>query len=388
MKVVFLGCTDNYGYGFSANITKISYMVKGLTEAGADCHIHNGICGNRKVNKDEIKIVDNIPVTSLKKRGHEIFSWIFNVRKVYKYLKGIHNKKEENIAIITIELYHIFLLYYLLCKITGYKFVAISHEWGPTVVEVNKFKKPSLWLYAKTFGYFTDAILPISEYIIDKIKNFKKPYYKLPILAEFIEEEEEEIDNTKKERTNFVYCASVYYKRIIMMILNAYKIYNNGNGKLKLTLILNGPQDRLDDIQAEISKMQMQEYITIKTKLPYNELLNEYATAAALIIPLDPECEQDKARFSQKIAEYLSSRSPIITNNVGEIKYYFNDDEVIKCEYYEMSFAKIFKWVESNMEKCHRIGINGYIKGKKEFDYKTNGLKTFEFFKTLFKRTH
>lgn len=387
MKVVFLGCTDNFGYGFSANITKIGYMAKGLDEAGADCYIHNGICGNRFVDKEETKVVNSIPVTSLRKRGHEIISWIFNIGKVYRYLKRIHDNDEQNIAILEIEMYHIFLLYYLFCKIIGYKLVVISHEWGPTVVEVNKFKKPSLWLYAKTFGYFTDAILPISEYIIDKIKNFKKPYYKLPILAEFTEEEEEEeeeIDNTKKERTNFVYCASVYYKRIIMMILNAYKIYNNANSKLKLTLILNGPQNRLDDIQDEINKMNMQEYVIIKTRLPYNELLNEYATAAALIIPLDPECEQDKARFSQKIAEYLSSKSPIITNNVGEIEYYFNDDEVIKCEYSEISFAKTFNWVENNIKRCNTIGLNGYIKGKKEFDYKTNGLNMYKFFKTLY----
>ena len=169
------------------------------------------------------------------------------------------------------------------------------------------------------------------------------------------------------------------------MILNAYKIYNNANGKLKLTLILNGPQNRLDDIQDEINKMNMQEYVIIKTRLPYNELLNEYATAAALIIPLDPECEQDEARFSQKIAEYLSSKSPIVTNNVGEIKYYFNDDEVIKCEYSEESFARTFCWIENNMERCHEIGINGYKKGKKEFDYKMKGEEMNHFFASLYK---
>lgn len=381
MNIVFLGCTDNYGYGFSANITKISYMAKGLTEAGADCYIHNGICGNRKVNNDETKTVDDILVTSLRKRGHEIISWIFNVEKVYRYLKGIYNKKTENIAIVEIDMFHIFLLYYIFCKIIGYKLVVISHEWCPTVVEINRFKKPSFWLYTKMFGYFANGILPISEYIIDKIRHFKTPYYKLPILAEFTNEGD---SSRIIDRTKFVYCASVYYKRIILMILNAYKLYYNANGTLKFTMILNGPKDRVDDIQEEINKMQIQEHITIRTKLPYNELLNEYATAAALIIPLDPDCEQDEARFSQKIAEYLSSKSPIITNNVGEIKYYFNDDEVIKCQYSEESFAESFKWVENNMERCNAIGINGYKKGKKEFDYKTNGLNMYKFFISLY----
>lgn len=386
MKVVFLGCTDNYGYGFSANITKISYMVKGLTASGAECYIHNGICGNNYVTKEETKEIDGIPVTSLKKRWHEIVSWLFNIGKVFRYLRRQYNKDKKNVVIVEMDMYHIFLLYYLFCKIIGYKLVVISHEWGPTIVEVNKLRKPSIWIYTKTFGYLANGILPISEYIINKIKHFKKPYYKLPILAEFTEVESDTSDIcNKNERTNLVYCASVYYKRIIMMILNAYKIYNNANGKLKLTLILNGPQNRLDDIQDEINKMNMQEYVIIKTRLPYNELLNEYATAAALIIPLDPECEQDEARFSQKIAEYLSSKSPIVTNNVGEIKYYFNDDEVIKCNYSEESFARTFCWIENNMERCHEIGINGYKKGKKEFDYKTKGEEMNHFFASLYK---
>lgn len=380
MKVVFLGCTDNYGYEFSANVTKIGYMAKGLKEAGADCYIHNGICGNRKVNKDEIKIVDDIPVTSLKKRGHEIFSWVFNVRKVYKYLKGIKNKKEENIAIIELEMFHILFIYYIMCMFIGYKFVILSHEWCPTVVEINRYKRPSFMLYTKTFGWFADGILPISEYIIERIKHFKKPYYKLPILAEFTNHNNE---NSNINRNSLVYCASVYYKRIIMMIINAYKLYHDTNGKLKLTLILNGPQDRLDDIQEEINKRQMREYVIIKTKLTYDELFNEYATSAGLIIPLDPNSEQDEARFSQKIAEYLSSKSPIITNNVGEIKYYFTDEEVIKCDYNEESFAVTFKWVEENIEKSKEIGIKGYKKGLKEFDYKSNGINLYRFFKSI-----
>lgn len=380
MKVVFLGCTDNFGYGFSANITKVSYMAKGLIEAGAECYIHNGICGNRYVKQDEEKSVDNIPVTSLFKKGHEIYSWIFNIGKTYKYLKARYSKDEENIAIVEIEMYHIFLLYYLMCKLIGYKFVVISHEWCPTVVEINKLKKPSLWLYTKTFGWFADGILPISEYIIERIRHFKKPFYKLPILSEFNDSNK---TSCNASRISFVYCASVYYNRIIMMIIKAFKIYCDAKGSLKMTLILNGPEYKIQDIQEEINNLMIRDYVTIKTKIPYEDLLNEYATAAALIIPLDPNCEQDEARFSQKIAEYLSSKSPMITNNVGEIKCYFNDDEIIKCEYNEKSFADTFKWVEDNMEKCKEIGLKGYNKGKKEFDYKVNGVNMYRFFGSL-----
>lgn len=380
MKVVFLGCTSNYGYGFSANVTKVGYMAKGLIEAGAECSIHNGIIGNKFVNKEEKIVVDNIPVTSLRKRGNEFISWIFNIGKIHKYLKSERNANGKNIAIIEWDMYHIFLIYHILCKINNYKLIAICHEWGPIVLGVHKLRKPSVYLYAKTFGWFVDGILPISEYIINKIKKFNTPYIKLPILAEF---NKLELQNINDKHKYFVYCASVLYKRIIIEIIDAYAIYKKNEGKIRLHLILNGADENIMRISEYIQHVGLQDNIIVMTKLPYKNLIKEYCNAEALIIPLDPNCEQDEARFSQKIAEYLSSKSPIITNDVGEIKYYFNSNEVIKCDYTKEAFAEKFRWVEEYPENSKIIGLNGYNKGVKEFDYKTNGVRLFNFFKIL-----
>ena len=187
MKVIFLGCTTSYGFGFSANITKIGYMAKGLVEAGADCAIHNGILGLSEINENQTKTVDNLPVTTFKKRGNPFCSFFLNIRNLYLYLKREHKKGESNIVVTTLSLYHILIAYYLISKMAGYKFVAISHEWGPCLKGNNKIKYWLYCLYAKTFGWYTDGILPISEYIIERIKHFKKPFFKVPVLAEFNE---------------------------------------------------------------------------------------------------------------------------------------------------------------------------------------------------------
>ena len=76
MKVIFLGCTNNYGFGFSANVTKIGYMAKGLMEAGVDCAIHTGIIGSSDIEKDQTVTVDCIPVTTFKKRSNQLVSTI------------------------------------------------------------------------------------------------------------------------------------------------------------------------------------------------------------------------------------------------------------------------------------------------------------------------
>ena len=378
MKVVFLGCTDNYGFGFSANVTKIGYMAKGLMEAGACCSIHNGIIGSSKVEENQTKVIDGIQVTTFKKRGNQLFSFICNISRTYKYLKQEKEKNGQNIIIITQSLYHILLTYYIMSKLLGYKLVAISHEWGPTLKSINKIKYALLCLYAKTFGWFCDGILPISEYIIEKISHFKKPFFKVPILAEFTEDKELAVKNN-----TFVYCASVYYKRVIYMLIDAYNIYIQKGGQINLTLVLNGPQHLLNEVQNYINDISLKGKIIIKTKLPYKELLEEYRRGIALIIPLDPDYDQDKARFSQKIAEYLSTKSAILTNRVGEINYYFNDDEIITCGYNEESFAKTFNWIEQNLEECNAIGIKGYKRGKEEFCYIKVSKKLYDFLNML-----
>ena len=380
MKVVFLGCTDNYGFGFSANVTKIGYMAKGLIEAGADCSIHNGIIGAGEVEEDQTRDVNGIQVTTLKKRGNQLFSYVRNIRKTFRYLKQEKEKDGQNIIIITQCLYHILLTYYIMSNLLGYKLVAISHEWGPTLKSINKIKYALLCLYAKTFGCFCDGILPISEYIIERVKHFKKPYFKVPILAEFNEEEKQTLS---KKNNTFVYCASVYYKRILYMLIDAHNIYVQNGGRINLTLVLNGPQHLQDDVQNYIDGIGLNGKVIIKTKLPYNNLLEEYRRGIALIIPLDPNYDQDKARFSQKIAEYLSTKSAILTNKVGEINFYFKDDEIITCEFNKESFANAFKWIELHPEECKTIGIKGFERGKKEFCYKTVGNKLNDFLESI-----
>ena len=188
----------------------------------------------------------------------------------------------------------------------------------------------------------------------------------------------------KKKNDTMVYCASVYFKRVLHMLINAYKIYADNSGKLNLTLILNGPGNLIDDMQGYIDNCGMKGRIIIKTKLPYALLFNEFKSAQALIIPLNPDYDQDKARFSQKIAEYLSSRSAILTNNVGEINYYFKENEIITCDYNETSFANAFKWIEEHKEECRLIGENGYKRGETDFNYKITGKGLNEFFESLY----
>lgn len=382
---IFLGCTQNYGYNFSAANTKTEFMARGLYKEGCCVAIHNGIYGSKELSKQTYSNKNGIgKIITYKMYGNKVVSWLFNIPYLYKDLKNFRNENGKNIMILELPDYHIYLLYIILGKLLNYKILVISHEWGPIVKSVKLHKKPSMWLFAKTFGYMADGILPISEYIINKIKHFDKPYLKIPILADFSRTPDFNT-SINNDDSYLLYCVYALYTKQIFMIIDSYKYYLSDNDSLKLYLILSGSNEQREVIKKYIEEKNLEHYIKIKHSIPYEELFKLYSNAKALIIPLDPNEEQDKSRFSQKIAEYLSSGTPIISNNVGEIQYYFKDMEnIVLCSYETDSFAKTFKWISSNMVESNKIGIRGFELGRKEFNYENYGHKIIEFSDSLF----
>ena len=82
--------------------------------------------------------------------------------------------------------------------------------------------------------------------------------------------------------------------------------------------------------------------------------------------------DQDKARFPHKISEYCASCRPIITNNVGEIKNYFNETNAYLCaDYDEQEFANAMHKVISEPDRANKIAMNSYKTGILSFNYKS-----------------
>lgn len=380
MNIIFLDCTQNFGHQFSATNSKTRYMIKGLRAFGDSCTIINSINGMVGINNVE-KIFDDETgeVITYPFKKNIFISWLFNIKDLYYDLKSHRKKGDKNFIILEFPDYHIYILYIILARMLNYKIITISHEWGPTITSTRNIRKPSVWLYTKTFGYMVDGILPISEYIIERIKHFKKPYIKLPVIADFSKVNETSNVQIIEKYSYFLYCVYAGYKRTIIPIIDSYMVYRNNGGNSKLLLILSGSSSQIHVIEDYVKNIKAEEYIIIKTKVPYPELNLLYSNALALIIPLNPHCEQDKARFSQKIAEYLSSGSPIISNNVGEVKHYFVDKKnIILCDY-PNGFSDAFTWVTKNIQNSKEIGQNGYKLGKLNFDFRIIGENIHEF---------
>lgn len=380
-NVIFLECTSSYPYRFSASNTKVEFLAKGLTESGDVCVIHNGVVGSTCVEKPTYSKINGISeVITYPKKSNQLISWIPNLHLLCRDLKALYKKDCKNFIVLSMPDYHIFMVYVHLARHYGYKIVTISHEWGPTVPTTHILRKPSVWLFSKTFGHFSDGILPISEYIIRKIQHWHKPFLKVPILADFSQDKQE-----KTERGHFfMYCGDAGYKRVIVSIIDAFSNFHKNHEDYKLKLVLSGEKNYMGEIRQYIATSHLDDVVLIKTAVPYKELWNMYRTANGLIILLDPNVEQDEARFSQKIAEYLSSNTPIITNNVGEIKYYFeNKKNAVICDYCVKGVTDSMEWIATHKAEAETIGHNGYLLGQKEFNYKIMGAKLNEFLQSI-----
>lgn len=378
MKVVFAGCTSSYGHSFAAVNIKTKLMAQGLMLQGATCSIYDGLLGFG--SEEERFEEDGIEVVLPKRKGAVITGELRNVPHFYRYLKAKKQGGEKNVLVLELPLYHNYLSYVICAKLLGYKIATIAHEWAPTLVHINLYAKLSSWLYTKTFGKIVDGLLPISEYIIKRISHFKKPYLKVPALAEF---PYSPIDYNNRRGGYFVYCASANYSRVAFLVIDAFAEYIKKGGAGKLCLILSGSGKAIDAICQRLKDLGVFGQADVHSKLPYEQLMDLYNNASALIIPLDPEYEQDIARFPQKIAEYCSTASPIITTNVGEAKVYFDDSNSLKAEFTPSSLAAKMFWIDNHKQEAKDLGLNAYNMGKKNLNYKVCGVSLFNFFNSL-----
>lgn len=379
-NIVFLGCTNGYGYAFSACNTKVEFMARGLSEQGDICYIHNGTSGKEGIFSPQYHKLDGIAtVVDYPAKGSWYVSPFRNHSLLLSDLRQWHRPDSRNWVIVEAPYLPFYYLNIYAARKAGYKVAVISHEWLGSFQNRNCIKRWVNHLYSRVFGYGVDAILPISEYIRQKIRKFGKPYLKVPVLADFAQGAA-----SASHEPFFLYCVSAEYLRVIEVVLRGFVEFLKLYPGYELLLVLSGGEEAMKAVSAYIKENGLTGMVKIKHRLPYDELKSLYSRASGLIVALNPEFEQDKARFSQKIAEYLSTGSVLISNNVGEMNYYFTDREnILMDEYSPQGFYRSFCWIAEHPEKAQEIGYAGYELGKKEFDYKQCGIRFHDFLSAL-----
>lgn len=363
MNIILIS-TEGYPLKFSANNSKSEFIALGLKENGCDVTITDTLLGT----KEELSVksgINNKIEYYIFPRKNIISSIIINTKMLSKILKSKKQKK-DNYAIIGMTFYPAYVITTIICMVYGYKRTALFHEWHIGMNNRSILAKLEAWIKDKTFGYFLNGIFPISHFLFEKAKKFHKPQLFVPVMASY----NRNVTLYNSNKYNFTYCGHASYLLRNSIIIDAFRIVKEKYNSAQLTLILFGNEKQMQDVYAFIKSINI-ESINIKYQISQDELFNIYDTSLALLIPLDPNSIQDKARFSQKIAEYIGSKRPIITNNVGEILYYFkNEESAMIVDYTKEDYSEAMIKLIKNQNLADQIGKKGFKIGINNFEYK------------------
>lgn len=381
--VVILGASG-FPYKISAANEKNRLIGKSLILAGYEVHIITkiGSITSKLKPLPEKGCEDGIFFHFM---GGSVFKSSNFLRQQITILKGVINElsflwkiRHNNVTLILSLTWFHFIVYYLLLSIVlKIRLVMSIMEWHLVQINRSHLQRINDYLFDNIATKFFNKAIPISHYINNKIKlrNPKIKTYLLPVLTDI-----NLFKNItfKNEEKYFLYCGHAGYAEVIEFIIKSFKKVIYKNELINLRLIINGSASQLDNINKFISSHDLNRRITILTMIPYKELISNYGNALALLIPLR-ETEQDKARFPQKIAEYTASKRPIITNNWGEISYFFKDNvNAFVCDKYDIKeYANKMNYVLNHPENSDLIGKKGYETSVNEFHFSihTNNLR-------------
>lgn len=379
---VVISSDSGYPSKYTAGNVKSDFIIRGLKEAGADVLFIDTLWGTEGVKKMTTGISPTgVPYISFP-RKHGIMSIFYNF---HLYCKVIKQRKEvggPNVFIDAPLISFINIICFLITKFYGYKIALLSHEFYQSINQKSKLSRFNVWANDCVVPRFVDCIHPISHFLLEYNKRFRKPMTIIPILADY-----SNVDVSDMVHVNepyFAFCGSALYFLRNTVLVESFKLLHSKYPSIKFKIVLGQLGNQRGQIDALINEYNLSDNIMLFSGLPQDDLYNIYKNAVGLLIPLNPNSLQDIARFSQKIAEYVACGRPIITSPIGEIPYYFqNKVNAMVVDYTPNAYAEAMFELLLDRSLADELGRKGFATGVKEFDYMKIGGQLFNFYTSL-----
>lgn len=172
-----------------------------------------------------------------------------------------------------------------------------------------------------------------------------------------------------------VFAGSPDYRPTIRFIFSAMQEVWRSHPECRVAVTGAAPGDqRADWLQAEVRQAGLSARVDLVGYLSRPELLDLYARAHALLIPLFDD-QKSRARFPTKIGEYLAATRPVVTNSVGEIPRYFTDgmDAIVCPPNDPVAFGRAVADLLSDPARAALIGRCGRRVAETRFHYALYG---------------
>jgi glycosyltransferase involved in cell wall biosynthesis len=322
-----------------------------------------------------------VEATNQKNRSNSFvirnFMKIFSSFYEFRTLKRVNKEKKIDWLNVYTQFFGICIFYYISSKIFRFKTIFHYVEKRSEFNDRGLLMKCNDFLLERFALYLFDRIIPISHKLNEEIaaRVSRKKTLIIPPICDF-----DYFDQVRIKRSDngkyFLYCGSSAYNSVVDLILNSYGQLISSN--IKLYLVLNGKIS--EEIRNKVLKSNGQ--IQLFSNLDYLDLIALYKNSLALLIPLR-NTAQDIARFPQKICEYIASRKIIVSTNLGEVKYYFQDKQnALLADNYDIdSYSSKLQWILENKSELIKMEEESYYQGRLHFDISSYTQKLKEFIK-------
>ncbi|MGZ4856937.1 MAG: glycosyltransferase, partial [Methanobacteriaceae archaeon] len=362
----------------NAEVQIIKLNFKSLKLAGFSPLIINKYSINEAKGRKKLNRIDGIPYVYTSYDVNRPNSFVKrNLNKITgligEFMLLIKKKRKIHTAILYTPNFLELIYYRTLSKLFGFKLIIQYVEFRSAIdYRLKSIYKFNDWLFDNYFYIFCDGVIAISEFLKEHVNSRSKhtPVLKLPVVSDF---GSFSTSSGIKGTDYLMYCGTIAYHEVIEFIINIFTLLKDTKKcPEQLVMVISGQWEpgwtKLNNI-LELNNYKKD--IIVKSNIKYEELISLYSGAEILLIPLRNNI-QDVARFPHKIGEYSASKRPILSNNVGELKYYFKDNEsaLLVEEYTVKAFVEKLTAVLDSKDLLNKFGEAGYQVGIKYFDYK------------------
>ncbi len=240
-----------------------------------------------------------------------------------------------------------------------------------------RLKNLSARFFARMLWMFADAVLVVSNHLLEKMTRLAKGRFKValdPITVDF--RNFDLLQRHDHDSLRVFYGGTFDEKDGVTYLIEAFEDVCKRHGNVELILTGKGGKENMEVILAMIAASNFRERILYKGFLPDADYYKELFDSDILCMTRTSSAFAN-AGFPFKLGEYLATGRPVIASDVSDVSLYLEDKNsaVIIEPDSPQAIADAIEYLLTNPDDAERIGANGKEAARKYFDVRVAGEK-------------
>lgn len=276
----------------------------------------------------------------------------------------------------------------------AYRFFSLLRKFNTIIVERNEFPTHLIWTdgVSKKMEKFCISFLLSLKYVDAFItcSNELKTYYlnylqkDTPIFISPLIVKVSEFDQYRGANENKIsYCGDWgNNKDGVDILIQAFALIHSKYPALRLSLIGGSTEQVERKLHDLVEELNIKPFVDFVGRVDHNNLPN-YLSSSRILVLARPANKQAAGGIPSKVAEYLSTKRPVVLTDVGELRYFLQDGK--NCYMCKPDSSNEFaNKMDYALSDCNSgiIGINGY-NTVLQFDYISQSKSLSEFLKKI-----